>query len=231
MHIYCIHIDIALDKIKYNDFIPYISPEKRAKINRYKNEIDKIRSLFGDLIIRYILCKYYGFHNNEVNYEYEELGKPYLKNHKNLHFNISHSGEWVVGIVSRNTVGIDIEKVTDIKQNLTSFVFSNEENYTFSHLIEMEKNEFFFKLWTLKESYVKAKGSGLSEGLNTLNIYKENDEIRLKKEGKLVKAYFETLDCIEGYKFSFCSVRKFNNFDIKLYAIDEFYQEVKKLLN
>lgn len=228
MHIYCIHIDSVLDETIFNEMIDFVSFEKKAKINRFRKPIDAIRSLYGDLIIRLVLCKHYGFTNDKILYGYQEFGKPYLLQHPHLHFNISHSGDWVVGVVSTDLIGIDVEKIISIKQDVSLLALTNEENKKIQQLNEIDKSDFFFTLWTLKESYAKATGKGLSEGLNTLSISTDNDIISIKKNEKRIQAYFEILECIEGYKFCWCSLSKQYCKGIKLFSIDEFNQEAKQ---
>lgn len=226
MYIYCVQINQALDETPFQEMIRYISPEKKVKIQRFRKPIDAMRSLLGDLIIRYILCKHYGFDNDEIQYGYLEFGKPYLKQHTDIHFNISHSGDWIVGVVSNDLVGIDIEKVTHMKENLSSIVLTDNENKKLQALNESERNLSFFELWTLKESYVKSTGSGLSEGLHTLEISMNNGIIRMKKNEQPIHAYFEILDSIEGYKFSLCSLSQSIDRKIKLFSYHEFKEEI-----
>ncbi|MET3035907.1 4'-phosphopantetheinyl transferase superfamily protein [Chryseobacterium sp. NRRL B-14859] len=230
MHICCVHIDQTLDDTVLQEMMQYVTPEKRAKIQRFRKPIDAMRSLLGDLIIRFILCRHYGFHNHEIHYEHQEFGKPYLPEHPDVHFNISHSGDWVVGIVSTDLIGIDIEKITEVKENLTSLALTTEEHQQFQKLNETERNLFFFELWTLKESYVKATGKGLSEGLNTLQISRDNGNIHIEKDGKPILAYFKMLKCIEEHQLSLCSFSEHHEKDIRSFLLNEFIEEVKSLL-
>lgn len=229
MHIYCVHIDQVLHETTFQELTQYIVPEKIARINRFRKRIDATRSLLGDLIIRVILCRHYGLHNDEIKYAYQEFGKPYFEDYPQFHFNISHSGDWVVGVVSTASVGIDIEKIADVKTDMYSLVLTDEENKKLQRLFDAERNSFFFELWTLKESYVKATGKGLSEGLNTLQISIDNGTISIKKDNKSMQAYFGMLECIEGYKLSFCSLSKNVYKDIRLFLLSEFSKEVKML--
>ncbi|MEG0927535.1 4'-phosphopantetheinyl transferase family protein [Chryseobacterium sp.] len=230
MHIYCIHIDKALNETEFQELTRYVSPDKKAKIHRFRKPIDAARSLLGDLIIRTILCKHYGLKNDEIQYEYQEFGKPFLPNHPHFHFNISHSGDWVVGVVSNHPIGIDIEKITEVKEDLASLALCTEEHQKLQALNEMDQNLFFFKLWTLKESYVKAIGTGLSEGLNTLEITINNENIRMKKNEKPVQAYFETMELQQGHQLSLCSLSKNLYKEVQLFLLNEFTEEVQSFL-
>jgi 4'-phosphopantetheinyl transferase len=227
MHIYGVNINHNLYETLFQEMTQYVSPEKKAKIHRFRKPVDRVRSLFGDLIIRYILCKHYGLHNNEIRYEYQEFGKPYLPLHPHYHFNISHSGDWVVGVVSTSLVGIDIEKITDLKTDASSLALTAEEIEKFRKLNDPEKNAYFFELWTLKESYTKATGKGLSEGLNTLRISTDNGIIHILKDENTIDAYFQILECIAGYKFSLCSLSESLHKNIKLFPLNGFSEEAK----
>lgn len=214
----------------FQEMTRYVSLEKKNRLNRFLKPIDATRSLLGDLIIRYILCKYYGLQNSDIVYAFKKFGKPYLSQQPHLHFNISHSGDWVVGVVATDVVGIDIEKITIVKSDIPLMVLADEEQEKFKELDEVQRNNFFFELWTLKESYAKTTGKGLSEGFNTLNISTNSDVIRLEKEGKPVQVYLEMLDYIDGYKFCLCSLTKHKYTNIKLLLIDKFRQEAIKVL-
>ena len=91
------------------------------------------------------------------NIEYNEYGKPYLKG-ENIHFNLSHSGDYVLLAIDEFEVGVDIEKISTIKQKVADKYFTLQEN---SWLKDNNENENFYYLWTGKESVIKAKGQGL----------------------------------------------------------------------
>ena len=102
-------------------------------------------------------------------YDYETAcianGKPYFKEHENLHFNLSHSGNFAVCIVAGMPCGIDIEGNRPFKPSVAKRFFSKTEY----HWIYDTENvsvqaERFFRLWTLKEAYAKATGNEVPEG-------------------------------------------------------------------
>jgi 4'-phosphopantetheinyl transferase len=89
-----------------------------------------------------------------------ENGKLYAQKTK---FNLSHSGDKVLCVVSENIIGCDIEEVTKIPVEVCEHCFTqNEQNYIFGGNGEEEKNKRFFKLWTMKESYLKMTGEGIT---------------------------------------------------------------------
>lgn len=103
----------------------------------------------------------------------QDSGKPFLINKPNLHFNLSHSGDWLALLTSDcGPVGVDLEapqKVRNFKQIAQHF-FAPEE---IEHLAPLEGQLLtseFYRLWTLKEAFFKARGTGISEGLRHINF-------------------------------------------------------------
>ncbi|MBQ3567236.1 MAG: 4'-phosphopantetheinyl transferase superfamily protein [Oscillospiraceae bacterium] len=109
------------------------------------------------------------------NLVYGEHGKPYLKNINNVFFNISHCHELGVCTVSDTEVGIDAENIRKWSPLVPKRVFSDREN-NFLENAE-NKDEAFFRLWTLKESFVKAIGIGISYPLKTCEFLFDNENI------------------------------------------------------
>ena len=87
-------------------------------------------------------------------------GKPYLKEYPLIHFNISHCMGLAVLAIGDCTVGIDAECVRPYREPLLKRVLSDAELRQMKEAGESEREELFFRFWTLKESYVKAVGCG-----------------------------------------------------------------------
>ena len=100
----------------------------------------------------------------------DEMGKPYLEGNI-LHFNVSHSGEYLAIAISNQPVGIDIQGLKEIKEGMYRKVVQPEE----LSLIGENRQKDFLKLWTLKESFVKAEGKGLRIPFKDYWIEKERD--------------------------------------------------------
>lgn len=73
-----------------------IDSEKRCRIEKFINKKDKIRSLIGEILIRTIIAKGLGIKNRQIAFAKNQYGKPYLKEHPEFDFNMSHSGDFVV---------------------------------------------------------------------------------------------------------------------------------------
>ena len=134
----------------------------------------------------------------------DDMGKPYFDDNK-LHFNVSHSGDYLAIAVSEQPVGIDIQESKNIKEGMYRKVVQPEE----TELIGNHRQKDFLRLWTLKESFVKAEGKGLRIALKDYHFQKENDRYFVIYGGQRMPWTFnieETL--IEEYFLSVCGMEK-----------------------
>lgn len=163
-------IDFNLSKEKFEYFLTFISEKEKEKILKYRNYEDSLRSLYGKLMLKNMLKL------NEIQLKYNKWGKPELINNSRIHFNISHSGEWVAVGIATKPIGIDIQKVDKIDLSIAKNCFSKDENEYILSLCQSSRKDAFFKLWTLKEAFIKAKGKGLYMPLDSFTIKILNDK-------------------------------------------------------
>ena len=97
-----------------------------------------------------------------------EFGKPFFSQYPDIHFNISHSGDFAAVMVSRFECGVDIQKIKEVKQSVVRKICSYEELRFIEN--SADKDRAFITLWALKESFVKAVGKGLSFDLSKVNF-------------------------------------------------------------
>ena len=116
-----------------------------------------------------MICAHTGLQNKTLLFLTNQYEKPYLANISDIHFNISHSGNFVVCALSDKTVGIDIEQVKPVELKIAKRFFSAGE-YEFIAAKADNKTLAFYKIWTMKESYVKWEGKGLSMPLKSFNV-------------------------------------------------------------
>ncbi|MCW6109095.1 4'-phosphopantetheinyl transferase family protein [Clostridium sporogenes] len=174
---YIIKIDNKLEKDAFDNLMNYISEEKKERISKFYRFEDAQRSLLGDILSRYAICKRTGLKNDRILFRKNEYGKPLLTESIGIHFNISHSGHWVVCAIDDNPVGIDVEEIKSINLKIAKRFFSNEEYESLKNMSEDDRLKHFFVLWSLKESYLKAKGKGLNIPLNSFTIKMQNQKI------------------------------------------------------
>lgn len=189
----------------YEDLMIYISSEKQAKIRKFRMYEDVLRALFGDLLVRYAICSRLEISNEEVAFKFNDYGKPYLEGFPGFHFNVSHSGEWVVCVIDSLPVGIDVETIRQIDMGIARRFFSKDEYDDINAKKTCDKVDYFFQLWTLKESYIKARGKGLSIPLDSFTIKIDDDGIGAKDKNDDTKWFFKQYEICSGYKMAVCS--------------------------
>ena len=174
------------DKALFEKDLQTMPFSRREKIKRLKFQNDKCLSLLAGVLLRDELLKL-GITDYDV--FYDEKGKPFLKN-SNLHFSLSHSGEMAMCVISDQNVGCDIEKIKPIDLKIAKRFFTDDE---YNEIINSDNPECaFYRLWTLKESFLKVTGEGLLLPLNSFKTVSDD------------KYTFFEINEIEGYKAAYC---------------------------
>ena len=169
---------------------------KKNKIAKYKSMIRKKQSIVGDILLKKLLNDYKIDYNN-VDYVFNENGKPYLKD-INLYYNISHSYNYVVIAVSKKEIGIDIEKIR--KTNINSidyFATEKEKEYILSSKEGIEKR--LFQIYSLKEAYIKMYGNKLNN-LKNIEFKMINNHVICNDPN--IKIGF--INDLNGYIITYC---------------------------
>lgn len=167
-HLQLYRIPIALPEHILTRLGCLLSPDERARAGRYQFERDRHRFIASRSAMRIILGACLRLAPERVAFRYGEQGKPALANPnagKPFYFNLSDSGDWaVLGITGDGEIGVDIEALRPIPE-ITSiaerFFAPSEEAWLRSHPLH-EQPWAFHRIWTCKEAYLKALGTGLS---------------------------------------------------------------------
>ncbi len=152
--------------------LPYLSEERRKKILHLKRDSEKHISLWTELLLLYCIRTDLGYWPKQPVFSCSEYGKPYFIQEKQYHFSISHSGNWVAVASDRCPIGVDIEQKRRVNLNIAKRFFQKEE-YCFLQS-STEPNRDFLGLWTRKEAYLKYKGVGLHQSLDSFSVLSEN---------------------------------------------------------
>ena len=146
---------------------------RRLAADKYKFLEDRLRALAsGALLLK--LCE-----EENLSYEMTDLtvnpyGKPYFSEHPDICFNLSHSGAKVILGVSDHDIGCDIEVIHDnpVIQTIAQHCFSPEENQMLLEEANAEARlRLFYRLWTLRESYIKETGLGFYMPFRSFRIH------------------------------------------------------------
>jgi 4'-phosphopantetheinyl transferase len=100
-------------------------------------------------------------------------GKPAFVDHPDHHFNLSHSGPWILCALHNAPVGVDVEQESHRGAEAAEAFLSQDELRRHRQLPGDQRPADFFRLWTLKESLLKAAGTGLSHDPRTISISRE----------------------------------------------------------
>ncbi len=171
MKIYLVNIN----SIKESD-VKELSEYRIKKANNFKNENDKLLSLAAGIALNQGL-KEFNLKEKDLIIKENQFGKPIFESKKDIKFNISHSKDTVIAVISNKEVGCDVEKLRKYNENIIKKYFSNEE----IDFIKTSKNkdEAFTRIWTLKESFLKAVGIGLIQHMNEISIIPKDDFIEI----------------------------------------------------
>ena len=151
-----------------------IDKNRLEKIKKSSNILFKKEQLGSSILLNDILENYFFMDTTKVEYIYNEFGKPYIKD-SNLYFSLSHSNGVIALAVSKEEIGLDIELIKDVKDNLAHKVMNEAEYNIYKGLSKNDKISYFYEVWTSKEAYVKKLGSALT--LNPSNINIDTDVI------------------------------------------------------
>lgn len=206
MEVFGIYMSRLLRNDEYEYMTYRVSEAKRAKIRKFIKPEDANRGLIADMLIRTIIRNKFNVGNDQITFATEPYGKPYVAGLPSFHFNLSHSGRWIVCAVDGEPVGIDIERVKPVNFEIAERFFSKEEYRSLMEKEETERLSFFYDLWTIKESFVKQVGKGLSMPLDSFSInISVNHEISLKLEDEYALCYFKQFHLDPDYKMAVCA--------------------------
>lgn len=152
-----------------------LSDAERERAARFRFDRDRSRWLLAHIAARAIIGAELGVAPAEIRYAFGPTGKPSLAwpEHTGVEFNLSDSGDLALLAICRDApVGVDVEFVKpmpDLAAIATSH-FAAEERAELLALPEAEQLGAFYRIWTRKEAYIKAVGTGLSHGLDRFAV-------------------------------------------------------------
>ena len=184
----------------FNRLTAYVNKDRQAKIDRCAKKKDKILSLAAGLVLEKALDDV-GVSDRAI--IVGDNGKPYLAGGE-VFFNLSHSGDKVMCALSDTEVGCDVQKTGEISRKIADRFFSASERAFLNGITdEKDRTDMFFRLWTLKESYIKMLGTGFKTPMGSFSV-SIADNIPVF-DGNSDKYYFKEYSLSDGYKYAVCA--------------------------
>lgn len=185
---------IEMIRVKLDSELPFyaeqmeaVSWERRVRIISSKLVPDKKRSLAAEMLMRICAHKWLGIPAKKVQFRRNPYGRPYVPNVRHFHFNVSHAGDYVAIVAARNTVGVDLERIRDMDQSIIKRFYTPAEREYCARACDADRQAAETQIWTLKESYIKARGKGLSLPLDSFS-FRMTEPISVIPDGREVSS-------------------------------------------
>ena len=173
-HVWMTSLDQPADTI--TRLARLLSRDEYQKAERFHRPTDRRHFIAGRGILRKIISAYLALAPDEVRFEYNQYGKPFISSDQNrnaLSFNVSHSGGMALYAVARGRrIGVDIEYMREdfATMDVAERFFSKNEFEALKAVPSDLRAKAFFNCWSRKESYIKAIGMGVSYPLDGFTV-------------------------------------------------------------
>lgn len=198
IYLYAADIRNLPDPKEYPEMLTGLSDERKEKTMRCLQAGDRKRSLGAGLLLNKVLIRH-GARPAEIRLRAD--GKPEAEG---VFFNLSHSENIVICATAEKEVGCDVERVVNAPERIAERFFHKDEIEYIRGCGNEEKDERFFRIWTMKESYVKMTGEGIKLPFDSFAILFEPEEVSIYRDGKRVSCHVMEYD-IPGYKVAVCA--------------------------
>ena len=144
----------------------HLSPEEQERVRRFTRPADRQRQLLARGLVREVLAPVLGLPPERIAFKLGAHGKPAVAGDRaGVHFNLSHSGDWVALALARDSeVGIDIEAPAGHHRMdaIAARLYGPTERTWLAAASAERRLDTFYRLWTVREAYLKAVGIGLA---------------------------------------------------------------------
>ena len=151
------------------NLLPFFSPQRRQEILRYRQENDRRAKIWAELLTRFVVAKKISRPIEDISIERDANGKPKIAENT-LQISISHCKSFCACSLGEISSGIDVEEDFSAAIDVSKAFFAPNEYFLLKKLRGNDFARKFLSLWTLKESFAKFSGVGLSEELLRTDI-------------------------------------------------------------
>jgi 4'-phosphopantetheinyl transferase len=152
-----------------------LSLDEQQRAKRFHRASDRKHFIVARAALRLVLTRYLNVNARQISFEQNAFGKPRLTGtyYPDLRFNLAHSSGLALYVIANGReVGVDLERIEPgfATMGLARSLFAPEEVAALSSLSNEDFVAGFYRCWTRKEAYVKAKGLGLSLALKSFVV-------------------------------------------------------------
>lgn len=184
----------------------WVGTDTFRTVQEFKSGKARMAKLLGEGMLRCLLHAGYALGKTDYRIEKGLHGKPYIEDVPfPLYFNISHSGDYVVCVLSDTEIGIDIEKKAEARMAVAYRYFHPDEVCALETLSGPQQGDLFYRFWVVKESFVKYTGMGLSAALPQCKVCFGAGGIEIWRNGAKEKVQVFSCEIDPGYICFVCS--------------------------
>lgn len=184
LHLWIVRPHAISDRTLLARYSALLAPAERTRHLAFRFERHQHEFLITRALVRSVLAQYHAIEPADWQFKLNEYGRPEITPPIGLYFNLSNTDGLIVCALARcQEVGVDVEARDRAERilELESSVFSSAERAQLSALPSPARPNHALSLWTLKESYIKAKGKGLSIPLKQFSyLYGEDNRIGIQ---------------------------------------------------
>jgi 4'-phosphopantetheinyl transferase len=167
---------LSLDDAVLRRLKSTLAEDEMTRAARFIFDRDRDHFVAARGILRDVLARYFACPAKMIQFAYGPRGKPAVAGpglRSNVRFNLSHShGLAVIAVSAGREVGIDVELLRPdfASEDIARRYFSQREVRELTQLPVESRTEGFFRCWTRKEAYIKARGDGLHVPLDSFSV-------------------------------------------------------------
>lgn len=218
VYLYAANIKNLPDPKEYPELLNGLWEERKQKTMRYLQPEGRKQSLAAGLLLKAVLFRH-GAAQTEL--RTGKNGKPEMEG---ICFNLSHSDELVICAVSKKPVGCDVEKIKKLPKHVAERFFCESECRHLKSVTKEQQSTEFFRIWTMKESYMKMTGEGMSLPLSQFEMVFEEGKVMVRRDGKVLPCFIREYE-MPDYKVTVCAKEAEFVDTIEFIAVGNNYEE------
>jgi 4'-phosphopantetheinyl transferase len=199
----------GLSEIALGPALALLSKAELARIQRITSSDYRLQVIKARALLRLMLARYTGRSPRSFEFDEEGGARPQLRDNPwGWHFSVSHSEDRIAVALSRAPIGIDIERIAAGQdwRAIASICFHPSEQKLLQVGDGSTARETFFEIWTRKEAYLKAIGTGLDTDPNSFSIAAPDGAVSADGSNLLPRTWYTRIvDAHAGYKCALAS--------------------------